>query len=147
VTSRSYPILRLFPLYLLLFSTDNPCRINTKSKHQPSFPEPLLFIIPLLILSTLYHRHHEPIATPLSRTEMAAAFMLYFYGCAQLFYSPSWISLILCSMCFLVTSIVYILTNPLVNKIDWDIWHYIGMHIVPGVWASVVAFYNFPIFI
>ena len=114
---------------------------------QPSFPEPLFFIIPLLILSTLYHRHHEPIATPLSRTEMAAAFSLYFYGCAQLFYSPSWTSLILCSMCFLVTSIVYILTNPLVNKIDWDIWHYIGMHIVPGVWASVVAFYNFPIFI
>jgi len=47
---------------------------------QPPFPEPLFFIIPLLILSTLYHRHHEPIATPLSRTELAAAFGLYFTG-------------------------------------------------------------------
>ena len=113
---------------------------------QPSFLEPLFFIIPLLILSTLYHRHHEPIATPLSRTELAAAFGLYFYGCAQLFYSPSRISLVLSSICFLITSIVYILTNPLVKKIDWDTWHYIGMHIVPGVWASVVTLYNFPIF-
>ena len=112
---------------------------------QPPFLEPLFFIIPLLILSTLYHRHHEPIATPLSRTELAAAFGPYFYGCAQLFYSPSRISLVLSSICFLITSTVYILTNPLVKKIDWDTWHYIGMHIVPGVWASVVAIYNFPI--
>ena len=81
----------------------------------------------------------------LSRTELAAAFSLYFYGCVQLYYSPSQISLVLGSICCVATSLVYILTNPLVRKLDWGTWHYIGMHLVPGVWASVVARYNFPV--
>jgi len=112
---------------------------------QPPFLEPLVFIMPLLVLSTLYHRHHEPAGTLLSRIELVAAFSLYFYGCAQLYYSPSQISLVLGSICWLGTSLVYILTNPLVRNLDWDTWHYIGMHLVPGVWASVVARYNFPV--
>jgi len=112
---------------------------------QPCFIEPLLFIIPLLILSTMYHRHHEPISTALSRIELVAACMLYLYGCAQLLNSPSFTSLILSFSCFLTTSTVFVMTHPLVKKMDWDTWHYIGMHIVPGVWACVVALYNFPI--
>lgn len=112
----------------------------------PVFIEPLFFIVPLLVLSTLYHRHHEPVATPLSRTELAAASCLYFYGCAQLFHSPSWTSLIVCGMCCVATSVVYIMTNPLVKKLDWDAWHYVGMHLVPGVWAFVVALGHPPLF-
>lgn len=113
---------------------------------EPAFVEPLFFVVPLLILSTLYHRHHEPVATLLSRTELAAAFGLYFYGCAQLFHAPSWTSFAACGVCCVVTSSVYILTNPRVKKLDWDAWHYVGMHLVPGAWALVVALCHAPLF-
>ena len=36
---------------------------------QPPFVEPLFLITPLCILSTLYHRHHEPDGTLLARIE------------------------------------------------------------------------------
>ena len=113
---------------------------------QPPFLEPLVFVVPLLVLSTLYHRHHEPAGTLLSRTELFAAFSLYFYGCVQLYHSPSRISLALSSICCAGTTLVYVLTNPLVRKLDWDTWHYIGMHLVPGAWACVVALCNLPVF-
>ena len=113
---------------------------------QPMFLEPLLFIVPLLILSTMYHRHREPCGTLLSRTELCAAFLLYFYGWLQLFYSPNFWTFVLCAMCCAATSVVYVLTNPLVQRIDWDTWHYIGMHIVPGIWAFLVASCNNAVF-
>ena len=109
---------------------------------QPIFFEPLLFIVPLVFLSTMYHKHHEPSKTLLSRTELCAAFLLYFYGWLQLFNSPNFLTFVLCAMCCAATSVVYVLTNPLVQRIDWDTWHYIGMHIVPGIWAFVVAMCN-----
>ena len=113
---------------------------------EPPFTEPLFFIAPLVVLSTLWHRHREPVGTVLSRTERASAFLLYFYGCAQLFYSPTPISLVVCSACSVVTAVVWFLTHPRVDRIDWDTCHYLGLHVVPGAWAAVVGWYNFPIF-
>ena len=53
----------------------------------PPFWEQLCFIIPLAVLSTLYHLHHEPVGSPLARIELCSAFLLYVNGCAQLWNS------------------------------------------------------------
>ena len=111
------------------------------------FYEPVLFVLPLLVLSTLYHRHHEPSGTLLSRTELCVAFILYFYGWVQLINSPSFTSFVLCGMCCAATSTIYVLTNPVIKKIDWDTWHYVGMHIIPGMWALFVSIFNYPVFL
>lgn len=112
---------------------------------RPYFFECLLFIVPLVVLSTLFHRHHEPAGSRLAQVELVAAFMLYFYGCAQLFNSVSLFNLLVCSSCCVFTSGTYILTNA--KKIHWDPWHWVGMHAVPGVWALAVSFSNTPLFI
>ena len=107
---------------------------------QPPFVEPLFFITPLCILSTLYHRHHEPHGTLLARSELAAAYALFVYGSTQLFFSPSQASLVICSMCCAATSLTHVLS--ILGRLDWDRWHYVGMHLVPGVWAAVVGLEN-----
>lgn len=110
---------------------------------QPVFLEPLVFVVPLLVLSTLYHRHHEPHGTVLARTELAAAFALYFYGWRQLLASTSVASLLVCGACCMATSLTYVLTN--LGRLDWDRWHYVGMHLVPGAWALCVSAWHAPV--
>lgn len=107
---------------------------------RPDFFEPLLFVVPLLVLSVLYHRQREPVGTTLTQVELVSAFLLYFYGCAQLFHSVSLFNLLVCASCCMFTSATYILTNA--KKIDWDPWHWVGMHVVPGVWAFAVSYSN-----
>ena len=107
---------------------------------RPSFVEPLFFILPLLVLSTLYHRHHEPRCTLLARMELVAAYALFVYGSTQLFFSPTPANLVVCSMCCAVTSLTHVLC--ILGRLDWDRWHYVGMHLVPGVWAAIVALEN-----
>ena len=114
------------------------------SRESPIFELPLL-VICLVISSTAYHKRREPSGTLLSNTETFFAHALYFYGCAQIAYAPSAL-LQYIYVCFLIfTSTTYV-TGLLKSESYWDKTHYFGMHIVPGIWCSLVAYYNNPIF-
>jgi hypothetical protein len=107
---------------------------------RPPFVEPLFFVLPLLVLSTLYHRYHEPEGTLLARVERVAAYALFTYGCLQLFFSTTPVGLVVCGLCCAATSLTHVLS--ILGRLDWDRWHYVGMHLVPGVWAAVVGLQN-----
>ena len=114
------------------------------SRESPIFELPLL-VICLVILSTAYHRQREPSGTLLSNTESFFAYTLYFYGCAQIVYAPSVVLQYIYVCLSIFTSTTY-LTGLMKGESYWDKTHYVGMHIVPGIWCSLVAYYNNPIF-
>ena len=113
----------------------------------PPFLELAVLVTDVLILSVYYHRHHEPAGTGLARTEAFFAFLLYLYGVAQIFNTDIEehpIVFLLCVLMLCVVSLSHITSN-MWSREYWDKTHYIGMHIVPGIWCYLVARHNDPI--
>jgi hypothetical protein len=108
----------------------------------PSLPELLVLQCAVCVLSLLYHRNCErPCA--LASVEHSLAYGLFLYGVVQTFHSPS--AWIICAniTCACFTSLAYVLTN--VNRKLWDVWHPIGLHVVPGLWSCLIAAYHRPL--
>lgn len=105
----------------------------------PPLPELALLQSATLALSLAYHRNYERPGL-LADCEGTSAKALFVYGTAQtltncpidqtaLWYSEGG--------CFVLTLACFLLTN--FNKGWYERWHPWGLHVVPGVWAALVA--------
>ena len=83
----------------------------------------------VLGLSLLYHHNYERPGR-LAGVEALCAKMLFVYGTAQTFYSPSDMLLVANSMCFLLTAGTFVITN--LEKSLYERYHPIGLHVIPG---------------
>lgn len=104
----------------------------------PSSPLPELAALQsiVLVLSLIYHRNYERPGA-LASVEGLFAKALFMYGTAQTFYSPTHALLFANGACFLATAGAFFATNT--NKSLYDRWHPLGLHLVPGLWATLVA--------
>lgn len=120
-----------------------PC-IMIAAFREPPFWELIGAVVPVLVLSTAFHRAHEPRGSVLARCEGVCAHLLYAYGCAQLLAVPSVELGIVYTLFWFCTTITHFCTPA--GSLKWDRWHSVGMHLVPGVWCSLVARFNQPLF-
>ena len=110
------------------------------TKETPIFELPLL-VFCVVILSISYHRQREPTGTLLSITENAFAKILYIYGCTQILHTKDlWLQCVYA--CFLLVTTATWLIGFMKHHKHWDRTHYIGLHIIPGIWCSFVAHFN-----
>lgn len=65
------------------------------------------------------------------------------YGVMQMWHAPSLSLAVINAACWVATSSTYVGTN--LHMLDWDRWHSVGMHIVPGFWCFVVATWHRPV--
>ena len=91
------------------------------------------------VLSTWYHRNHEHECT-LASIEHFFAHALFVYGVVQTIYSPGPWVLFMNMTCACVTFTLYVMTN--LHKELWDTWHPIGLHVIPGLWSTIIASYH-----
>ena len=94
------------------------------------------------VLSLWYHRNHE-FDCAMAQVEHVFAELLFAYGAAQTLLSPGVCVLFVNVACALVTSTVFVETYD--NKALWDKWHAFGLHVVPGIWSTVIACYHEPL--
>ena len=91
------------------------------------------------VLSLIWHRNHEH-ECGLAKVEHAFAHALFVYGVVQTWYSPgAWVLLMNCT-CACATLAAYVITNA--RKELWETWHPIGLHVVPGIWSTVIAYFH-----
>ena len=93
-------------------------------------------------LSLLYHYTFERPGV-LTQLEGVAAKLLFLYGVAQLFHAPSTAALAAETVLFLGTVAVFIATNL---KQQWYDPYHCLLHVVPALWAAVVAATHKPLF-
>ena len=86
--------------------------------------------------SILYHRQYERAGT-VATVEGALAKALFIYGTMQTWHSPSEALLLGNSMCCVLTIATYVATNA--KRPLYETWHPVGLHVVPGVWSTLVA--------
>lgn len=108
------------------------------------FRDPPLLELVLLqsivcVLSVVWHRSHER-ESRLAKIEHTFAQALFAYGAVQTWYSPSLAVLGIHLACACVTLAVYVVTN--LQRELWETWHPVGLHIVPGIWSLVIAWYH-----
>jgi len=92
-------------------------------------------------LSTVYHFNFE---TPgiIAKAEGTLAKVMFVYGIIQMFRAPS-NAVFYAEMALLgLTLLIFIGTN--VSKYYYEPWHSL-MHVVPAVWATVVACFHTPL--
>ena len=108
---------------------------------------PLLELVALqsivCVLSVVWHRNHEH-ECGLAKVEHAFAHALFVYGVIQTWYSPTVTILCLNLACACVTLTVYVVTNLKCEL--WETWHPIGLHVVPGIWSFIIAWYHMSLF-
>ena len=99
----------------------------------------LVLITVMVFLSVWYHREAEK-NTLVAKIELCSTCTLFVYGIAQCFYAPSVLVLAGEALCAWVTVSTYISCFFICeNKALYDRWHPIGLHLVPAVWALLVA--------
>jgi hypothetical protein len=91
------------------------------------------------VLSVIWHRSREH-ECGLAKIEHAFAHALFVYGSLQTFRSPSLVILIANLACACTTLAVYVITN--VKGELWETWHPIGLHVIPGLWSLLIAYYH-----
>jgi hypothetical protein len=97
----------------------------------------------VLGLSVAYHVNYERPGL-LAQLEGTAAKLFFVYGLAQLVQVPSMELLAIEASLSSATLGLFILTN--VRKDLYETVHPVGLHCIPGVWASVVACTHQPFF-
>jgi hypothetical protein len=97
----------------------------------------------VFLLSLWWHRNHEH-ECGLAKIEHAFAHALFVYGWIQMLNSPGIWTLCANVACAAATLTVYVVTNN--NKQLWETWHPIGLHVVPGLWSTIIASYHDSLF-
>ena len=102
-----------------------------------------LFLLTLITapLSVWYHYSYEK-PGKLAQLEGIAAKALFVYGVVQIFYAPS-LSLIIAEIFMLIFTVVIFLGTNLKPHL-YDTYHCL-MHIIPPIWATIVALYHTPL--
>jgi hypothetical protein len=93
-------------------------------------------------MSLWYHRNHE-FECAMAQVEHRFAETLFAYGAAQTLLSPSIFCLAVNLACANVTTAVFVATHD--DKALWEKWHAVGLHVVPGIWSTVIASWHEPI--
>ena len=106
---------------------------------EPPLLELVLLQSIVCVLSVIWHRNHEH-ECALAKIEHAFAHALFVYGALQTLYSPSVSILCMNLACACVTLTVYVATNR--RRELWEKWHPLGLHVVPGIWSLVIAWYH-----
>ena len=91
------------------------------------------------VMSLWYHRNHE-FECAMAQVEHMFAELLFAYGAAQTLLSPSMLCLLANLACACVTTTVFVATHD--DKALWEQWHAVGLHVVPGLWSTVIASYH-----
>lgn len=103
----------------------------------------LFFLLVLVIpLSIAYHLTYERPGL-LAQVEGFSAKMLFLYGLVQILFAKSIVLRTLESLLLIITAIVFVSTN-FYKEALYDSWHWL-MHVVPAIWAILVAAYHGPI--
>ena len=90
----------------------------------------------VLILSLLNHLNYERPGI-LSEVERFSARLLFVYGMVQLCHSPTVGLLLVNVVCAVLTVTITLFTN--MHSQYWEQLHWVGLHLVPGGWSTVVA--------
>ena len=107
-----------------------------------NFHESNFFVVPAVIMSVLYHKHHEK-NRKIARVEMLFVINLYLYGIAQLYFVHHPILFFAELACaFVVLLFFFVSLNFKLSPRQYDQWHPWGMHIVPALWAFLVSCYH-----
>ena len=90
----------------------------------------------VVVCSVAYHRRREKPGM-IADVDRLMARTLFAYGVLQVFYAPrrSLLAFELC--CAVLTVGIWVATRQWVHLNEF--WHPVGLHVIPGVWASVVA--------
>jgi hypothetical protein len=105
----------------------------------PPLPELAALQSSVLLLSLAYHRNYERPGL-LAQGEGFSAKLLFLYGTTQtLTNCPADQPALLVgeSCCLALTLGAFVVTN--FNKDLYERWHPVGLHVVPGVWSTLVA--------
>ena len=97
----------------------------------------------VMCLSVAYHVNYERPGL-LAQFEGIAAKLLFIYGLAQLVQVPNMELMAIEASLSSVAVGLFILTN--VRKDLYETVHPVGLHCIPGIWASVVACTHQPFF-
>jgi hypothetical protein len=101
-----------------------------------------VLIIVMVFLSIWYHREAEKNQF-IANIELCSTCALFIYGASQGFYAPSASMLAAEVICASITVSTYIAGFFICqHKHLYDLWHPIGLHLVPAVWALLVAAFH-----
>ena len=101
-----------------------------------------VLITVMVFLSIWYHREAEKNQF-IAKIELCSTCALFVYGASQGFYAPSAPMLAAEVICASITVSTYIACFFISqHKHLYDRWHPIGLHLVPAVWALLVAAFH-----
>ena len=95
------------------------------------------------VISLVWHRNREH-ECGLAKVEHAFAHALFVYGWIQMLHSPGIWTLLANLACAGATLTVYVATKT--DAELWETWHPIGLHVIPGLWSTVIASYHESLF-
>ena len=102
----------------------------------PPLLELVLLQTVVVVLSLIWHRQHERECC-FAKVEHLFAHALFVYGAVQTWFAPTPGLLLIEVICAVSTLATYVATAERPEL--WEIWHPIGLHVVPGVWSAVIA--------
>ena len=96
----------------------------------------------MVFLSIWYHREAEKNQL-IAKIELCSTCTLFVYGISQCFYAPGIPVLTAEVLCAWITVCTYIAGFFMsAHKHIYDFWHPIGLHLVPALWAFLVASFH-----
>jgi len=96
------------------------------------------------ILSTLYHYTYEK-PSKLAKLEGLSAKLLFIYGACQTIIKGVYLPLpiLLTELALLFTTLTFFLITNIYPEL-YDKWHSFGLHVIPAIWAFIVAINHKP---
>ena len=96
----------------------------------------------MVFLSIWYHREAEKNQL-IAKIELCSTCALFIYGVLQCFLAPGMLVLLFEVQCAFITVLTYISGFFIYkHKHLYDFWHQIGLHLVPALWALLVASFH-----
>lgn len=101
--------------------------------------EAVVMITVMVFLSVWYHREAEK-NLAVARVELCSTCALFVYGVTQCLYAPGWLLPALEGLCALTAVATYVACFAICEDAQlYNLWHPIGLHLVPAAWALLVA--------